>query len=120
MSNEKTSDPESGRGPKAIPHWRLIYDQGVLTPEIEQWHYRGKGTEEDPYAVTWIDNDPRNPMLFPAWYKWMITLMMALSVLAVSLCSSAFSGGTFCKFATIPRRMLTTIRYRWTSCRVWH
>jgi hypothetical protein len=95
MSTEKTSDPESGRGPKAIPHWRMIIDQGVLTPEIEQWHYHGKGTEEDPYAVVWIDNDPRNPMLFPGWYKWMITVMMAFAVLAVSLCSSAFSGGSF-------------------------
>jgi len=93
MTKEASSDPESGRGPKSVPHWRLIIDQSLLTPEVENWHYKGSGTEEDPYAVSWIDNDPRNPMAFEGWYKWMITLTMAFSTLAVSLCSSAFSGG---------------------------
>ncbi|KAF2428829.1 putative MFS multidrug transporter [Tothia fuscella] len=89
----KDSDPESGSGPKIIPHWRILTNQGILTPEIENWSYRGKGTTESPYVVTWIDKDPRNPLLFPGWYKWQLTLTMAFSVLAVSLCSSAFSGG---------------------------
>jgi hypothetical protein len=71
----------------------MILDQAVTTPAIEKWHYEGSGTEDDPYAVTWIDNDPRNPMTFRSWYKWMITIMMAFSVLSVALCSSAFSGG---------------------------
>jgi hypothetical protein len=93
MSEGAKPDPESGRGPKSLPHWRMIIDQGILTPEIEKWHYHGKGTEDEPYAVTWIDNDPRNPMLFAKWYKWMITITMAFATLAVSLCSSAFSGG---------------------------
>jgi hypothetical protein len=95
MSKENSPDPELGRGPKAIPHWRMVIDQGVLTPEIEQWHYHGKGTKARPYVVTWIDHDPRNPMLFPEAYKWYITVCMAVAVLAVSLCSSAFSGGMF-------------------------
>jgi hypothetical protein len=93
MSKEKHSDPESRRGPKIIPHWRMVIDQGVLTQEIEKWHYSGKGTEDTPFVVTWIDHDPRNPMLFSKAYKWSITVSMAVAVLAVSLCSSAFSGG---------------------------
>jgi hypothetical protein len=93
MSTEKQADPELGRGPKGIPHWRMVLSQGVLTPEIEQWHYHGDGTQESPFVVTWIDHDPRNPMLFSQAYKWSITINMAFSVLAVSLCSSAFSGG---------------------------
>jgi hypothetical protein len=100
MGEEKLSDPELGQAPKGIPHWRMVINQGVLTPEIERWHYHGKGTEEDPFAVSWIDNDPRNPMLFSQAYKWSITVNMAFSVLAVSLCSSAFSGGM--QFPLIP------------------
>jgi hypothetical protein len=71
----------------------MILHQGITTPEIDSWHYEGEGTEEDPYQVTWIDNDPRNPMEFSAPYKWMLVLAMALSVLGVSLNSSMFSGG---------------------------
>jgi multidrug resistance protein len=71
----------------------MVLHQGVLTPEIEKHHYEGEGTEDNPYAVEWIENDPRNPMLFPTWYKWVLTITMAFATLAVSLCSSAFSGG---------------------------
>jgi hypothetical protein len=118
MAKSNPSDPESGRGPKKITHWRMIIDQGVLTPEIEQWHYHGKGTEETPFAVTWIDNDPRNPMIFPGWYKWMITITMAFSTLAVSLCSSAFGGGMFLFQLKAARQLLTLDRYSWPSGRV--
>lgn len=85
-------DVESGTG-KGLSHWRMLVDQGITTPEIEQHVYPGSGTEDDPYRIDWLDNDPRNPMDFPTWYKWMIALSMAASVLAVSLCSSAFSAG---------------------------
>ncbi|TID21298.1 MFS general substrate transporter [Venturia nashicola] len=96
MPDEKTpsGDTESAGGStRMIPHWRMILQQGVLTPAIEKHNYNGSGTEEDPYSVEWLDNDPRNPMLFPIWYKWLLTITMAFATLAVSLCSSAFSGG---------------------------
>jgi hypothetical protein len=101
MSNGSSSDLENGHeeNKKVTPprtklsHWRIIYDRGAITPEIESWHYQGAGTEEDPFQVAWIENDPRNPMEFPAPYRWMLVLAMALSVLGVSLNSSMFSGG---------------------------
>ncbi|KAB8257498.1 major facilitator superfamily domain-containing protein [Aspergillus pseudonomiae] len=49
--------------PQGIPYWRLLTDQGVVTPEITDHPYRGSGTDDDPYIVEWIPNDPRNPML---------------------------------------------------------
>jgi hypothetical protein len=88
------ADVESGRAMTKISHWRMLFDRGALTPEIENHQYAGAGTKEDPYMVTWIPNDPRDPMRFPNSYKWICTLGMALSVLAVSLDSSAYSGGT--------------------------
>lgn len=52
------------------------------------------GTEEDPYIVTWIDNDPRNPMMYSSAKKWGLTMMVAFATLAVAFVSSAYSGGS--------------------------
>jgi MFS family permease len=79
--------------PNRISYWRLLLDQGVLTQEILDYPWEGSGTEDDPYLVTWIPNDPRNPMNFPAWRKWLYTITVAWATLAVSLVSSAYSGG---------------------------
>ncbi|BDD62996.1 hypothetical protein MPDQ_002398 [Monascus purpureus] len=91
------NEAEPGAAPKhlreRIPHWRLLLDHGVLTDEILNHAYSGSGTEEDPYAVTWIPNDPRNPMLWPKWQKWTYTLIMAVATMAVALVSSAYTGG---------------------------
>ncbi|CAA9958501.1 Benomyl/methotrexate resistance protein [Pyrenophora teres f. maculata] len=84
-------DIESGR--ETISHWSMILDQGVVTKEIIEYEYEGEGTDEDPYVVEWIENDPRNPMTFPKMKKWIMALAVANSVLVVSFCSSAFSGG---------------------------
>ncbi|KIW06665.1 uncharacterized protein PV09_02371 [Verruconis gallopava] len=95
MSESKSApkDLESGARTGKLSHWRILIDQSITTPEIESHVYPGSGTVEDPYRIDWLPNDPRNPMQFPTWYKWMITLSMAGAVLAVSLCSSAFSSG---------------------------
>ncbi|KAF4292894.1 hypothetical protein KXX55_001309 [Aspergillus fumigatus] len=79
--------------PTRISHWRMVYDQGALTQEIIDYRFAGSGTEEDPYLVTWILNDPRNPLEFSATKKWTYTMIMAWATLAVSLVSSAYTGG---------------------------
>ncbi len=90
MANEK--DVESGR-PTRITHVKQVFDQAGVTPEVEKYEYKGSGTEEDPYVVTWIDDDPRNPMLYSSTKKWSITILVAFATLAVAFCSSAYSGG---------------------------
>lgn len=90
-NNNSNLDVESGR--ETISHWQMIRDQGVVTREIINYDYEGSGTEEDPYVVEWIDNDPRNPMTWSKTKKWVITLTVANAVLVVAFCSSAFSGG---------------------------
>ncbi|KIN08855.1 hypothetical protein OIDMADRAFT_141116 [Oidiodendron maius Zn] len=52
----------------------------------------GSGTPEDPFVVEFLPGDPRNPMNFPNAKKWMITSIGTLSVFAVTLTSSAYSG----------------------------
>lgn len=43
--------------------------------------------------MEWIENDPRNPMLFSKTKKWSLTMLVAFATLAVAFVSSAYSGG---------------------------
>ncbi|KAJ5901887.1 hypothetical protein N7495_002415 [Penicillium taxi] len=95
MADDKVHDADKieSTAPSTIPYWRLVSDQGVVTQEVIDFPYAGSGTDEDPYAVTWIPNDPRNPMLFSEKKKWFFTMTNAVATLAVALVSSAFTGG---------------------------
>jgi hypothetical protein len=79
--------------PTTIPYWRMVFDQGVVTQQVINHPYPGSGTDEDPFAVTWIPDDPRNPMNFSEVKKWTFTMVVAIATLAVSLVSSAYTGG---------------------------
>lgn len=85
-------DPESGRSGR-ISHFQRVLHQGVLNDDIINHPYKGSGTENDPFLVTWIDNDPVNPMNYSVTMKWGITLLVAVATLAVAFVSSAYSGG---------------------------
>ncbi|KAJ5581103.1 MFS general substrate transporter [Penicillium hetheringtonii] len=75
-----------------IPFWRLIFDQGCITEEIANHEYPGKGTDEYPYEVSWLDNDIRDPMNFSPVFRWAITLLVGIDTFAIALVSSAYSG----------------------------
>ncbi|OXV08222.1 hypothetical protein Egran_04015 [Elaphomyces granulatus] len=79
--------------PSQIPHWRLVWDQAGITPAVIDFAYAGSGSEDDPYVVQWIPHDPRNPMEFSVVKKWSLTMVVAFGTLAVTMVSSAFSGG---------------------------
>ncbi|OAQ58706.1 multidrug resistance protein [Pochonia chlamydosporia 170] len=79
--------------PSKIPYWRLVVDQAGVTHDVLHHAYPGSGSEADPYLVQWIPNDPRNPMGFSNTKKWFITITVAIATLAVSLVSSAYTGG---------------------------
>ncbi|KAG8166249.1 hypothetical protein KVR01_004801 [Diaporthe batatas] len=64
-----------------------------FTAEVLNYPYAGSGTESDPYLIQWIPQDPRNPMLWSRQRRWFITMIVSLTTLAVSLLSSAYSGG---------------------------
>lgn len=78
--------------PTRIPHWRQIIDSAGVTDEVKSWRYEGSGTQDDPYVVTWIENDPRNPMLYSNVTRWSLMMVVAMAALMVSLDSSAYSG----------------------------
>lgn len=82
----------SPAAPERIPLYRQVWDPIGLTPSVINWPYAGAGTDEDPYIVTWIEDDPRNPMGWSPVARWGIMMVVALCALMVSLCSSAYSG----------------------------
>lgn len=92
----KTGDvgttPSDDAFPEKISYWRMMSDQGVITREIRDHKYAGSGTESDPFAVSWLEEDPRNPMRFGMARKVLITLVTGFATLAVSLSSSGYSG----------------------------
>lgn len=76
-----------------ISHFKRVLDQAAINSDIQNAHYPGSGTEQDPYIVSWLENDPVNPMNYSNFKKWGITLLVALATLAVAFVSSAYSGG---------------------------
>lgn len=66
-------------------------------PRVTPWsailahEYKGAGTEAEPYIVSWLADDPENPMGYKQSYKWFITVMAATGTLAVSMGSSMLS-----------------------------
>lgn len=89
------SSPEFAKDiqlPTHISFWRLLIDQRVVTREVLDHHYEGSGTDEDPYVVSWLPIDARNPMQFSMARKAVITFMTAIATFVISLSSSAYSG----------------------------
>ncbi|CZR67442.1 related to synaptic vesicle transporter SVOP and related transporters (major facilitator superfamily) [Phialocephala subalpina] len=76
-----------------LAHLRLVVSQSHITPQVLEHQYSGSGTEEDPYIVEFLHNDPRNPRNFPIWGKWFITILVAVATLGVTFDSSAYTGG---------------------------
>ncbi|CAI7602674.1 unnamed protein product [Penicillium glandicola] len=83
-----------GKGycPSTIPLWHLALKTDI-SEQIVSHQYTGSGTEEDPYVVFWLTDDQLNPFAFSKCSKWTITIIVSLATLAVSLISSAYTGG---------------------------
>ncbi|OJJ64970.1 hypothetical protein ASPSYDRAFT_39759 [Aspergillus sydowii CBS 593.65] len=79
--------------PTEIPFSRLLFDQGAINQAVIDHPYPGSGTADDPYVITWIPGDPRNPQLLSEPFKWLLTVLISLAALAAALVSSAYSGG---------------------------
>ena len=93
-SSSRTADNRQDEPKPPRPnHFTLISSHSAVTDAVLNHKYPGKGTPEDPYAVEFIPNDPRNPMTFSKFRRWLITAVLGVATLAVSFNSSAYSGG---------------------------
>ena len=90
-SSQTKMEPEPT--PKRPSNWQLVVSHSLITDEVLNHKYDGLGTEEDPFVVEFIPNDPRNPMLFSPLKKWGTTALVGIATLAVAFNSSAYSGG---------------------------
>lgn len=80
-------------GTTSVSHFKIVFDRAGVTKEALQWRYPGHGTEDSPYAVDFTPCDPYNPQQWTQTKKWCMTILTAVSTLAVAFVSSAFSGG---------------------------
>lgn len=71
---------------------RTVFDEALLTPEVLDHVYSGKGTEGNPFICEFIPNDPKNPSGWTKLRKWTIALAVAGTTFVVSFCSSAYTG----------------------------
>lgn len=74
-----------------FPLWRLVLSQTTITDSVLQHQWEGEGTQESPYLVEWLPEDPRDPHQMQEWMKWSITLLQAASFLSITFASSALS-----------------------------
>lgn len=91
-NSQDTTNATIPNYPREIPFWRLMTDQHVITQDILDHKYPGSGSEDDPYVVSWIPEDPRNPMNFSMARKVIIVFVTGFSALIISLASSGYSG----------------------------
>lgn len=68
---------------------------GLVTKEVLMYDFPGEGTLDDPYMVSWIENDPANPLNFTKGKKWLNAMILAIAVWTVSIASSGFSQGQY-------------------------
>lgn len=75
---------------ESVKIWQLVFRVSVITPEVYSHRYPGSGTEDEPYVVNFLPDDPLNPHNWETWRRWMFLSIVAVSTLAVSFCTSAY------------------------------
>lgn len=97
--DDKTSVDESGCNAAAVPGNKTDHSlpRRPWRPHVTAWDdiashtYKGSGTNEDPFLVEWLPQDPENPLTLTSGFKAQATFTAAFSCLAVSMCSSMLS-----------------------------
>ena len=79
--------------PTRIPWARILTSQGTVTPEMTTYPYRGSGTDHEPYEITFLDKDPRDPMQFAPRLRWTLCLVVGYVTFSLAFISSAYLSG---------------------------
>ncbi|KAK7416001.1 hypothetical protein QQZ08_012154 [Neonectria magnoliae] len=86
-------DPESQRPKSSFDRWQGFFGGSVVSEDILNHEYAGSGTDQAPFLVDFVQDDPQDAMAFSKSKKWTITFLQAIATLAASFVSSAYSGG---------------------------
>lgn len=92
-SSHTLTEPSQFLETERPSHLQIVASHSLVTEAVLSHDYEGSGTEEDPYVVEFIPDDPRDPMGFSMLKKWTLTVLVAFATLAVSFVSSAYTGG---------------------------
>ncbi|KAL8371534.1 hypothetical protein RB595_001362 [Gaeumannomyces hyphopodioides] len=93
-ATEAGMDSESLRRKELmLTNWELVTDPAGVNSLTLNHPYQGRGTEQSPFLVDFLPDDPHNAKNYPGWKKWYFTMLQAFACLAVSFASSAYSGG---------------------------
>jgi MFS family permease len=88
--------PASPPIPSGRPsHFKLVVDQTLITNQVRDYDYPGSGTDEDPYVVDFVPDDPKNGLNLSPGIKWVIVMICAFNTLACSFASTVFAGAIF-------------------------
>lgn len=71
----------------------MLLEQDSVHPEVVAHQYPGNGTEDNPFVVSFLDSDPRDPMQFSRRLRWMLCLAAAYATFSVAFLSSAYASG---------------------------
>jgi hypothetical protein len=95
LSSNTAADDMEAQTSNSIYHrlYSFLGHPHVDTKTLLEQKYPGNGTQESPFLITFLPNDPHSPMTFPLWKKWSFTALQALATLATTFASSAYSGG---------------------------
>ena len=88
---EPAPDVESQKNENRVSYFSVVFKPDGVNNATINHRYNGEGTEESPYIVDFLPQDSYNPMQYPSWKKWTVTLLNAMAALAVTFVSSAFS-----------------------------
>lgn len=89
---DREKEKEKSREPPT-PEQLAQANSDLVSADILNYDFPGYGTPEDPYLISWIENDPANPMRFSQPKKWANAMGLAFAVFMVSIASSGFSQG---------------------------
>jgi len=94
MDPARDSDMETAIPPSFAEKKSTDLENPSLKSEEEAAN-RTRTEDPDPNIVLWDGpDDPQNPMNFPSWRKWLITMTMAALTFTVTLTSSIQSPTT--------------------------
>ncbi|KAH0833550.1 hypothetical protein AYO21_05228 [Fonsecaea monophora] len=64
-----------------------------LDDDVCNQNYPGRGTDDDPYIIDFLQNDCQDAMNFTKGRKWAIAVLQSLSTFAVTFASSVYVSG---------------------------
>ncbi|KAJ5287136.1 hypothetical protein N7478_002822 [Penicillium angulare] len=94
VNNESSQELKNFQRPPRRMSWLdYLLFRTPLADDVCNHDYSGKGTDNDPYIIDFLDNDPQDGMNFSNGRKWAITVAQSMSTFVVTFSSSVYASG---------------------------